>query len=59
MLEISIKLDKKRDYIFHAAALKQFHHVSFFPVEAVKTNVLGTDNVLSVAIENNVKKLFV
>ena len=45
------------DYIFHAAALKQVPSCEFFPVEAVKTNVLGTENVLSVAIENNVKKV--
>ena len=45
------------DYIFHAAALKQVPSCEFFPVEAVKTNVLGTDNVLSVAIENKVKKV--
>ena len=45
------------DYIFHAAALKQVPSCEFFPVEAVKTNILGTDNVLSVAIENNVKKV--
>jgi UDP-N-acetylglucosamine 4,6-dehydratase/5-epimerase len=45
------------DYIFHAAALKQVPSCEFFPMEAVKTNVLGTDNVLSVAIENNVKKV--
>ena len=45
------------DYIFHAAALKQVPSCEFFPVEAIKTNVLGTENVLSVAIENNVKKV--
>ena len=45
------------DYIFHAAALKQVPSCEFFPVEAVKTNVLGTENVLSVAIEYNVKKV--
>jgi len=45
------------DYIFHAAALKQVPSCEFFPVEAVKTNILGTDNVLSVAIDNNVKKV--
>ena len=45
------------DFIFHAAALKQVPSCEFFPLEAVKTNVLGTDNVLSVAIENNVKKV--
>jgi len=45
------------DYIFHAAALKQVPSCEFFPLEAVKTNVLGTENILSVAIENNVKKV--
>jgi UDP-glucose 4-epimerase len=45
------------DYLFHAAALKQVPSCEFFPVEAVKTNVLGTDNVLSVAIENKIKKV--
>lgn len=45
------------DYIFHAAALKQVPSCEFFPVEAVKTNVLGTDNVLSIAIESKVKKV--
>lgn len=43
------------DYIFHAAALKQVPSCEFFPVEAVKTNVLGTDNVLSAAIDCGVK----
>lgn len=42
------------DYIFHAAALKQVPSYEFFPMEAVKTNVIGTDNVLQAAIENNV-----
>lgn len=45
------------NYIFHAAALKQVPSCEFFPIEAVKTNVLGTDNVLSTAIENNVEKI--
>jgi len=45
------------DYIFHAAALKQVPSCEFFPLEAVKTNVLGTDNVLTVAIEMGVKKI--
>jgi len=45
------------DYIFHAAALKQVPSCEFFPIEAVKTNVLGTDNVLTVAIESGVKKV--
>lgn len=43
------------DYIFHAAALKQVPSCEFFPIEAVKTNVLGTENVLSSAIEEGVK----
>ena len=43
------------DYIFHAAALKQVPSCEFFPVEAVRTNVLGTDNVLTAAIEEGVK----
>ncbi len=45
------------DYIFHAAALKQVPSCEFFPVEAVKTNVLGTDNVLTAAIEAGVKRV--
>ena len=43
------------DYIFHAAALKQVPSCEFFPIEAVKTNVLGTDNVLTAAIDAGVK----
>ena len=45
------------DYIFHAAALKQVPSCEFFPLEAVKTNVLGTENVLTSAIEHGVKKV--
>lgn len=45
------------DYIFHAAALKQVPSCEFFPLEAVKTNVIGTDNVLTSAINNGVKKI--
>ncbi|NLB18693.1 MAG: polysaccharide biosynthesis protein, partial [Syntrophomonadaceae bacterium] len=45
------------DYIFHAAALKQVPSCEFFPLEAVKTNVFGTDNVLTGAIEMGVKKV--
>ena len=45
------------DYIFHAAALKQVPSCEFFPIEAVKTNVIGTDNVLTAAIEEKVKKV--
>ena len=43
------------DYIFHAAALKQVPSCEFFPMEAVKTNVIGTDNVLDAAIDAHVK----
>lgn len=45
------------DYIFHAAALKQVPSCEFHPMEAVKTNVLGTDNVLEAAIQNNVQRV--
>lgn len=45
------------DYVFHAAALKQVPSCEFFPMEAVKTNVLGTENVLNSAILHNVKKV--
>tara|TARA_B100001250_G_scaffold314789_1_gene277001 strand:+ start:6452 stop:7450 length:999 start_codon:yes stop_codon:yes gene_type:complete len=45
------------NYIFHAAALKQVPSCEFFPLEAVKTNVIGTDNVLQCAIDNSVEKV--
>jgi len=45
------------DYIFHAAALKQVPSCEFFPIEAVKTNILGTENVLTAAIEAGVKNV--
>ena len=45
------------DYIFHAAALKQVPSCEFFPIEAVKTNVIGTENVLTAAIEAGVKNV--
>ncbi|MBQ6702959.1 MAG: polysaccharide biosynthesis protein [Clostridia bacterium] len=45
------------DYIFHAAALKQVPSCEFFPIEAVKTNVLGTENVLNAAIDSGVKNI--
>lgn len=45
------------DYVFHAAALKQVPSCEFFPIEAVKTNVLGTENVLNAAIRAGVKKV--
>ena len=47
------------DYIFHAAALKQVPSCEFFPLEAVKTNIIGTDNVLTVAQDYDVKKVVV
>jgi len=45
------------DYVFHAAALKQVPSCEFYPMEAVQTNVLGTENVLNAAISNNVEKV--
>ena len=45
------------DYVFHAAALKQVPSCEFFPMEAVRTNVLGLENVLNAAIANNVKRV--
>lgn len=45
------------DYVFHAAALKQVPSCEFFPLEAVKTNILGTDNVLTGAVEMGIKKV--
>ncbi len=45
------------DFVFHAAALKQVPSCEFFPIEAVKTNILGTENVLESAIRNKVKKV--
>lgn len=47
------------DYVFHAAALKQVPSCEFFPMEAVRTNAVGTDNVLSAAIANGVKRVVV
>ena len=48
---------KNVDYVFHAAALKQVPSCEFYPMEAVKTNVLGTENVLNASINNKVKKV--
>lgn len=45
------------DYVFHAAALKQVPSCEFYPIEAVKTNILGTENLLNAAISRNVKKV--
>ena len=46
-------------YVFHAAALKQVPSCEFYPMEAVRTNVLGTENVLNAAVSNNVQRLVV
>ena len=45
------------DYVFHAAALKEVPSCEFFPMEAVKTNIIGTDNVITAAVENKVEKV--
>lgn len=45
------------DYVFHSAALKQVPSCEFYPIEAVRTNILGTENVLNAAISNNVKRV--
>ena len=47
------------DYVFHAAALKQVPSCEFYPMEAVRTNILGAENVLNAAVNNKVKKLIV
>lgn len=56
-LESVREVVKGVDFIFHAAALKQVPSCEFFPMEAVRTNVLGTDNVLTAAIDAKVKKV--
>ncbi len=53
------KAMREVDFVFHAAALKQVPTCEFFPMEAVKTNILGTNNVLDTAEENGVKKVVV
>ena len=45
------------DYVFHAAALKQVPSCEFYPMQAVKTNILGTENILESAINNGVKRI--
>ena len=57
--EAVLKVIKGVDYIFHAAALKQVPSCEFFPIEADKTNIMGTNNVLSAAEENDIKKVVV
>jgi UDP-N-acetylglucosamine 4,6-dehydratase len=48
---------KGSDYVFHAAALKQVPSCEFYPMEAVKTNIIGTENILNSAITNNIEKV--
>lgn len=55
--ESVVQAMKGVDYVFHAAALKQVPSCEFFPLEAVKTNILGTENVLNAAIANRVKNV--
>ena len=47
---------KNVDFVFHAAALKQVPSCEFYPLEAVKTNIIGTNNILEGCFDNNVKK---
>ena len=56
-IDCTDNITKGIDYIFHAAALKQVPSCEFYPMEATKTNVLGTNNVISSGIRNNVKKV--
>ena len=56
-IDCTDNITKGVDYIFHAAALKQVPSCEFYPMEATKTNVLGTNNVISSAIKNNVEKV--
>lgn len=50
---------KEVDYVFHAAALKQVPSCEFYPMEAVRTNILGTENVINASVSNGVKKVIV
>ena len=54
-----LNASKNIDYVFHAAALKQVPSCEFFPIEATKTNVLGTRNIINACNQNGVKKSFV
>ena len=56
-IDSCIAATRNVNYIFHAAALKQVPSCEFYPLEAVKTNVLGSENILNAAIMNNVKKV--
>ena len=55
--ETTLEACHKVDYIFHAAALKQVPSCEFYPLEAVKTNILGTENILKSALSKNVRKV--
>ena len=55
--ESCVQATKNVDYIFHAAALKKVPSCEFYPMEAVKTNVIGTENILNASIINQVKKV--
>ncbi len=56
-IECTYNMTKGIDYIFHAAALKQVPSCEFYPLEATKTNVIGTNNIINSAIKNKVKKV--
>ena len=55
--ETLLYASKGANYIFHAAALKQVPSCEFYPIEAVKTNIIGTENLLKAALINNVQKV--
>ena len=55
----TLSCTKNIDYVFQAAALKQVPTCEFFPMEAYKTNVMGTSNIIDASIHNNVKKIIV
>ena len=52
-----LNISKKVDYVFHASALKQVPSCEFYPMEAVKTNIIGTNNILDTCLENNVHSI--
>ncbi|WP_440672921.1 SDR family NAD(P)-dependent oxidoreductase [Candidatus Pelagibacter sp. HIMB1715] len=54
---VNSALSQRVDYVFHAAALKQVPSCEYFPLEAIKTNILGAENVMDAATSNNVKKV--
>lgn len=56
---IDIAMDRGVDYVFHAAALKQVPSCEFFPLEAIRTNILGTDNLIHSAVAHGVEKVVV